>query len=160
MREERGLDDRFVFQVAAVRFECRESHDDPRSAEATLAGPRVREGPRPSRTEFFVETFERRDVAACDPAGRCNARNAWSAVYPDRAAPALTLGTTTVLYRMQPERFAQDLQQRRSVVRDSDSVAVYDQAEMATQLKEDPQPQVRVAFGFVTWNPAPCSPSL
>ena len=30
----------------------------------------------------------------------------------------------------------------------------------ADQLKEEPQPQVRVAFGFVTWNPAPCSPSL
>jgi hypothetical protein len=28
------------------------------------------------------------------------------------------------------------------------------------QLKEDPQPQVRVAFGFVMWNPASFSPSL
>ena len=28
------------------------------------------------------------------------------------------------------------------------------------QLKEEPQPQVRVALGFVMWNPAPCSPSL
>ncbi len=28
------------------------------------------------------------------------------------------------------------------------------------QLNEEPQPQVRVALGLVTWNPAPCSPSL
>jgi hypothetical protein len=28
------------------------------------------------------------------------------------------------------------------------------------QLKEEPQPQVRVALGLVTWNPAPWSPSL
>ena len=28
------------------------------------------------------------------------------------------------------------------------------------QLKEDPQPQVRVALGFEMWNPAPCNPSL
>jgi hypothetical protein len=28
------------------------------------------------------------------------------------------------------------------------------------QLNEEPQPQVREALGFVTWNPAPCSPSL
>ena len=28
------------------------------------------------------------------------------------------------------------------------------------QLKEEPQPQVRVALGLVMWNPAPCSPSL
>jgi hypothetical protein len=28
------------------------------------------------------------------------------------------------------------------------------------QLNEEPQPQVRVAFGFTMWNPAPCSPSL
>ena len=27
------------------------------------------------------------------------------------------------------------------------------------QLNELPQPQVCVAFGFVMWNPAPCSPS-
>ena len=28
------------------------------------------------------------------------------------------------------------------------------------QLKEEPQPQVRVALGLVMWKPAPCSPSL
>jgi hypothetical protein len=28
------------------------------------------------------------------------------------------------------------------------------------QLKDEPQPQVRVALGFTMWNPAPCSPSL
>jgi len=28
------------------------------------------------------------------------------------------------------------------------------------QLKEEPQPQVRVALGFTMWNPAPCNPSL
>ena len=28
------------------------------------------------------------------------------------------------------------------------------------QLKEDPQPQVRVALGLVMWNPASLSPSL
>ena len=30
----------------------------------------------------------------------------------------------------------------------------------ADQLNEEPQPQVREALGLVTWNPAPCSPSL
>ena len=33
-------------------------------------------------------------------------------------------------------------------------------AEVVAQLKEEPQPQVRVALGFTMWNPAPCSPSL
>jgi hypothetical protein len=28
------------------------------------------------------------------------------------------------------------------------------------QLKEDPQPQVRVALGLVMWNPASLRPSL
>ena len=28
------------------------------------------------------------------------------------------------------------------------------------QLKEEPQPQVRVALGLVMWKPSPCSPSL
>ena len=28
------------------------------------------------------------------------------------------------------------------------------------QLKEEPQPQVRVAFGFVMWNPASWRPSV
>ena len=28
------------------------------------------------------------------------------------------------------------------------------------QLNEEPQPQVRVAFGFTMWNPASCNPSL
>ena len=28
------------------------------------------------------------------------------------------------------------------------------------QLNELPQPQVWVAFGFVMWNPASCSPSV
>ena len=60
---------------------------------------------------------------------------------------------------------AEDLEQCRPVVRYLDVGAVDAQSDQGIrtsvdQLKEEPQPQVRLALGFVTWNPAPCSPSL
>jgi len=60
---------------------------------------------------------------------------------------------------------AQDVEQGRAIVGDLDVGAVDAEPDQwisgsADQLKEEPQPQVREAFGFVTWNPAPCSPSL
>ena len=61
------------------------------------------------------------------------------------------------------ELLAEDLEQGRTVVGDLDVGAVDaepDQGISVDQLKEEPQPQVRLAFGLVTWNPAPCSPSL
>lgn len=33
-------------------------------------------------------------------------------------------------------------------------------AQLKDQLKDEPHPQVRVAFGFEMWNPASLSPSL
>jgi hypothetical protein len=52
---------------------------------------------------------------------------------------------------------AQGVEQGRVVVRRLGGSPVEAERD---QLNEEPQPQVRVAFGFVMWNPAPCSPSL
>jgi hypothetical protein len=65
---------------------------------------------------------------------------------------------------VQSEPIAKYVQKRGAVVEDLDDGAVdvkLDQwiSGSANQLKEDPQPQVRDAFGLVTWNPAPCRPS-
>lgn len=78
---------------------------------------------------------------------------------------------------MEPELFAKQVEEGAAVVRRLDGTAVDGQVEDpgraraggsarrpvgcsgGAQLKEEPQPQVRVAFGFETWNPAPCSPS-
>jgi hypothetical protein len=61
-----------------------------------------------------------------------------------------------------PQLVTQDIEERRSVVCHLDVGAVDTEPDQgsATQLKEEPQPQVREALGLVTWNPAPWSPSL
>ena len=64
-----------------------------------------------------------------------------------------------------PQLVAEHVEQRGPVVGHLDVGAVDaepDQRDRISedQLKEEPQPQVRVALGLVTWNPAPCSPSL
>ena len=66
---------------------------------------------------------------------------------------------------MQTEPVAEHLEQGRAVVGELDVGAVDAEPDQGIsgsgdQLKEEPQPHVREAFGFVTWNPAPCRPSL
>ena len=80
------------------------------------------------------------------------------AVDQHRAAAALALRAAAVLGRARAEPVAQDLEQRRAVVGDLDRAAV--EAERSGQEKLWPQPQVRVAFGFVMANPDWSRPSL
>ncbi len=106
--------------------------------------------------------FEGGHLAAADPSKRGHAGHPGDAVDPDRAAAALALGAAAVLHRAEPEPLAQQVEQGRAVVGRLDVRAV--DAERiggsADQLKEEPQPQVRVALGLVTWKPASWSPSL
>jgi hypothetical protein len=65
---------------------------------------------------------------------------------------------------------SEHLEQRLPSVRDGDAAAVEIELQLgrgvrpgrgcSAQLKEDPHPQVRVAFGFEMWNPASWSPSV
>ena len=92
------------------------------------------------------------------------------AVDPHRAAPALALRAAAVLGGPEAEPVAQHLEKRGAVVVHRDDAAVDREPDLVgapfgargfgCQLKEDPQPQVRVAFGFEMWNPASFSPSV
>ncbi len=103
-------------------------------------------------------------LAARQAAGRGHTGHPGRTVDPDRAAAALPLGAAAVLDRADAQLVAEDVEQRRPVVGHLDVGAVdaeVDQGiQVGDQLKEEPQPQVREALGLVTWNPAPCSPSL
>ncbi len=66
---------------------------------------------------------------------------------------------------MEGQALAQYLEEGRAVVGNLDFDAVDAESDQwigtsEDQLKEEPQPHVREALGFVTWNPAPCRPSL
>jgi hypothetical protein len=68
---------------------------------------------------------------------------------------------------MEGQALAQDVEEGQAVVGWLDlNVGAIDAEsdqwirKLEDQLKEEPQPHVREALGFVTWNPAPCSPSL
>ena len=89
-------------------------------------------------------------------------------VHPDGAAAALALGAAAVLDRTAPQLLAERVEERGPVHRhqtDDGGRPLRREGDGGrrggvAQLKEEPQPQVRVALGFTMWNPAPCSPSL
>ncbi len=106
-------------------------------------------------THGRVEPGERRHRAAGDPGGRGHARDAGVAVDEDGAAAALTLRRAAVLDGRDRAALAQDREQRLAVGDvDLDGRAVEGESEPG-QLNDWPQPQVRSAFGFETWNPEP-----
>ena len=83
----------------------------------------------------------------------------------------MALWAAAVLDRLTGKAVAQDVEKGTAVVLELDIDPVQPDGERLetrvltpvggwVQLKEDPQPQVRVAFGFVMWNPASFSPSL
>ncbi len=87
-------------------------------------------------------------------------------VHPDSAASALPLWAAAILGRANTQDITKDVEQRSPVVGHHDGLTVNDERERRpdrrgelAQLKDDPQPQVRVAFGLEMWNPAPCKPS-
>ena len=106
---------------------------------------------------------------------RGHAGHPGQAVDPHGATATLTLGATAVLDRAAPELLAQHVEEG-DAVGDGDLAPVQDEGDQGdrswccsgdgtpgrapAQLKEEPQPQVRVALGFVMWNPASWSPSL
>ena len=97
--------------------------------------------------------------------GGGHARDARRAVDPDGAAPALPLGAAAVLDGATAQLLAERVEERRTVVEDRDLGPVESEGQArrrggVAQLKEEPQPHVRVALGFVMWNPESCRPSL
>ena len=138
-------------------------HHDPRGAEAALAATGGHQGLGPPLPGRLGQAVEGGHLAAGQPADRGDAGHPGGAVDPDRAAPALALGAAAVLGRADAELLAQDVEQRRRrrrPPRRRRRRRGAGSAASADQLKEEPQPQVREALGLVTWNPAPCSPSL
>ena len=145
--------------------------------------PPVAQGRGPATRHLGAEPVERGDRAAGHPAGRGHARHPGCAVDQHGAAAALTLGAAPVLGRAHAEVLAQHVEQADAAVGDGDRDAVDHQSQPGRgsafpsgdgrwlvvadrrrwrggQLKELPQPQVRLAFGLSMANPAPCRPSL
>jgi hypothetical protein len=134
------------------------------------------------------QTFECRDRSPGDSPNRRDAGDPRVIVDPDRAAPALALRAASVLQGATPQLVAQRVEQRDPVV-DGHGIAVEDEiyarrnvtghgsgdvrwatasrrsgrrerSGAVAQLKEEPQPHVRVALGLLMLKPAPCNPSL
>ena len=143
--------------LLAASGEGGQPEDDPGGAETTLAGAGGDERVRPTAADVRVEPVDGRHLPAGDSPERRHAGHPRRTVDPDGAATALALRTTAVLGRPAAEMLAQGVEQGRVVVRRLDGSPVEAERD---QLNEEPQPQVRVALGFVMWNPAPCSPSL
>jgi len=163
--QERRFDSGVGYRPGA-RLEGGQPEQDARGAKAALAGPGGGEGPRPPGPELGIEPLDRGDRSAGDPPDRGDAGDTGGTVDPDRAAATLALGAAAVLDRMARELFTQGVEQRDpQAVVNLDRGSVEDKGNGrrrggVAQLKEEPQPQVRVALGFTMWNPAPCSPSL
>jgi len=147
-------------------FECGQPEQDSRRTETALAGSGRHEGGNPSIPEIGSQPFDRRHGSPGDPPHRGHAGHPSHAVDPDRAAAALALRTAPVLYRTAVQLLAQRVKKRGSgIAVDGDRNPVERKGDDRSrgglaQLKEEPQPQVRVALGFTMWNPAPWSPSL
>jgi hypothetical protein len=159
---QQGLVDAVVGDRAVQRGEA---HHDARGAESALAAAAGHQGPGPRLAVGVGQALEGRDLPAVEPSDRGHARHTGGAVDPDGAAAALALGAAAVLQRMEGQVLAQDLEEGGAVVGNLDVGAVDAESDQwirtsVDQLKEEPQPHVREALGFVTWNPAPCRPSL
>ncbi len=120
----------------------------------------------PASLEISIEPFNRGHRPSGHTSGGSDACHAGSAINPDGAASALALGAAPVLDRTAPQLLPERVKERDSlIVINLDRVPVKEKGNgwrraRFSQLNEEPQPQVRVAFGFTIWNPAPCSPSL
>ena len=111
------------------------------------------------------EALEGGDLPAFKPTDRGHAGHARRTVHPDSAAAALALGAAAVFQRTERQALAQYLEEGRTLVCYRDVGAVDAEPDQwirksEDQLNEEPQPHVREALGFVTWNPASCRPSL
>ncbi len=137
-------------------------HDDARGAEAALAAAGGHQGVRPPVPLRGREPVERGHLATLEAADRGDAGHPGGPVHPHRAAAALALGAAPVLDRADAQLVAQDIEERGPSSATSTSTPSTRSriSGSAAQLNEEPQPQVREALGLVTWNPAPCSPSL
>jgi hypothetical protein len=167
--------------------ETREPHDDAGSAETALARTGSCERFGPNRDQLWIETLESRDFATFDAPNGGYTRDARRAIDPNGATPALALRAATVFGRPDAKAIPEHLQKRGAVVLHHHRTAVYREADLCPdcagwpdysdcsdcagwsvplgtlsfrQLKEDPQPQVLVAFGFEMWNPASFNPSV
>ena len=97
-------------------LEGSQPHEDPRGAEAALARSGGEEGADPAGFEIGLQALDGGDSSTGDPTDRGDARHAGGAVHPDRAAPALALGTASVLDRTAPQLFPERVKKGRPVV--------------------------------------------
>ena len=97
--------------------------------------------------------------------GRCLADESSGFRPLTRAAAALSQWAAAVLCGSHAQSVARTLKQRTAVVGEDDGCSVQYKQDLgqrarAGQEKLWPQPQLRLAFGFVMWNPESCRPFL
>ncbi len=97
-------------------LEGSQPHENPRGAEAALARSGREEGADPAGFEIGLQALDGGDSSTGDPTDGGDARHAGGAVHPDRAAPALALGTASVLDRTAPQLFPERVKKGRPVV--------------------------------------------
>ena len=86
-------------------------HEDPGGAEPALAGPGLDERIRPAIAQRRIEALNGGHLPPGDPSRRGDTGHPGGAVDPDRAAPALSLGTAAVLHRPAREAVSQHVEQ-------------------------------------------------
>ena len=159
-----------VAGVGPARLEGGQPHDDPRGAEAALAGARRGEGLGPPGAH--VAGRARRGWSPPRPATRRAGvtqatRGAPSThtvqhphwpwgLQPSLARPAARGARAAPRGATRRRRGPRPRRRRRG----SESVGAGAGAGAVGQLNDEPQPQVRVAFGLEMWNPAPWRPSV
>jgi hypothetical protein len=99
-------------------------HDDPRGAEAALAATGGDQGAGPALPLGVGQAVQRRDLTPLETPDRRDTGHTGGTVHPDRAAAALALRTTAVLYRADAQVLTKDIEERRSVVGHLDIGAV------------------------------------
>ena len=113
----------------------------------------------PLLTHLGLEPVDGGDHASCHPPSGRDTGDARRAVDQDGAAAALALRAATIFGTPAAHTVAEYLEQAGSVVVDLDRFVVDDEGERG-QLKEEPQPQVRWAFGLSIEKPVSLRPSL
>ena len=151
-------------------YEGGQPHDDPGSAEPALACTGVAERTGPGRSERGIHSVER-----CHRDGPVTLRA--GVTQETRGLPSIhTVQHPHWPWGLHPSLALRRPRRSRSTSRsgapssatvthvpvdgEGDLVLAPDGARGDCQLKEDPQPQVREAFGFEMWKPASFRPSL
>ncbi len=111
MGQQRRLD-RGPGERAVPVLERGQPHEDAGCAEAALAGTRREEGVHPTGLELGAQSLDGGDRSTSETTDRGDACHTCGTIHPDRAAPALTLGTAPVLDRTAPQLLPERVKKR------------------------------------------------